>query len=66
MEIYLLNLAPGEPIALVKKLPYFEKLVELYVLLVSILCFGVHDIIHYKLLNELRIEFYGHQLLCWL
>jgi hypothetical protein len=52
----LLNLTPGEPLALVKKFPCFDDLIELDVLLAGSLHLGVHDMIHYFLLNAFRIE----------
>jgi hypothetical protein len=41
----LLNLTPGEPLALVKKLSCFDNLIELYVLLAGFLHLGFHDLI---------------------
>jgi hypothetical protein len=43
----LLNLTPGEPLALMKKLPCFDDPIELDVLLVGALHLGVHDLINY-------------------
>jgi hypothetical protein len=37
----LLNLILGEPLALVKKLSYFDNLIDLYVLMVGSLRLGV-------------------------
>lgn len=62
----LLILAPGEPLALMKKFPYFDNLVEFYVLSVSILCLGVHDFIHCIIFKAIRNDFNGDQLLDFL
>ena len=43
----MLNLAPSEPLTLVKKLLCFDNLIELYVLLVIIPCIGFYDPIYY-------------------
>jgi hypothetical protein len=51
----LLNITPGEPLSLVKKLPYFDNPIELDVLLVGALHLGVHDSINYHLFNSVRI-----------
>jgi hypothetical protein len=59
----LLNLTPGEPLALVKEFPCFDDLIELDVLLVGSLHLGVHDLINYHLLNAVRIEFCRGQVL---
>jgi hypothetical protein len=39
----LLNMTPGEPLALVNKLPYVNNPIELYFLLTSALFISVHD-----------------------
>jgi hypothetical protein len=59
----LLNLTPCEPLSLVKKLPYFDNLIELDVLLAGSLHLGVHDLIHYFLLNAFKIELCRSQVL---
>jgi hypothetical protein len=59
----LLNLTPSEPLSLVKKLSNFDNPVELYVLLASVFFLVVHDMIHYSLLNAVRIEFYRGEML---
>jgi len=53
----LLNLALGKPLALVKKSPYFENLIKLYVLLVGSLDLGFHDLIDCSLLNVSVFKF---------
>jgi len=42
----MLNFAPIEPLVLVKRLPYFDNLAELHVLLTGIVCLGFEDTIH--------------------
>jgi hypothetical protein len=59
----LLNLTLGEPLALVKKLPCFDDLIELDVLLVGSLHLGVHDLINYIMFNGVNIEFFRGQML---
>jgi hypothetical protein len=59
----LLNLTPGEPLALVKKFPYFDDPIELDVLLVGALHLGVHDPINYFLFNAVKIELCRGQVL---
>jgi hypothetical protein len=62
----LLNLAPGEPLSLVKKLPYFDNPVELYVLLVGAFHLCIHDSINCILLKEVRVELCRGQVLSYL
>jgi hypothetical protein len=59
----LLNLTPGEPLSLMKKLPCFDDPIELDGLLVGVLCLGVHDLINCHLFDAFRIEFCRGQLL---
>jgi hypothetical protein len=59
----LLNLTPGEPLALMKKLPCFDDPIEFDCLLVGVLCLGVHDSINCHMFDVGRIEFYRGQLL---
>lgn len=61
-----LNLALGEPLFWVKKLPCIDDLIEFYVLLLGILHFGVHDMIHYILFNAIMIDFNGGQLVSFI
>ena len=49
----MLNLTPSEPLVLVKKLPCFDDLVEMYVLLASPLHLCVKDLIICGPLNAL-------------
>jgi hypothetical protein len=59
MRKFLLNLAPGEPLALVQELPYFDDSIKLDPLLSSELDLCVHNLIIGCLLYEVRVE------LCW-
>ena len=45
MRKLLLNLVPGEPLALVKELAYFDNSIQLDIILVSVLDLCVHDLI---------------------
>jgi hypothetical protein len=56
MEKLLLNLAPHEPLALMKNLPCFDDPVELYVLLVGAINLCIHDLINYSLLKVVKVE----------
>jgi len=60
----LLNMSPSEPLALMKKLPYFDNPIVLDILLVGAIIFGVHDPIKYLFFNVVRIEFCRGQVLC--
>jgi hypothetical protein len=50
-----LNLAPGEPLALVNKLSYFDNLIELYVLLEGTFHLCIHDSISCSLLGRVEV-----------
>jgi hypothetical protein len=63
MRKLLLNLTPGEPLALMKKLPCFDDPIEFDSLLVGVLCLGVHDLINCHMFDAGRIEFCRGQLL---
>ena len=52
-----LNLNPSEPLALVKKLPRFDDLIELDMLMEIDLHLGLHDLVQIHQLNEIRVEF---------
>jgi hypothetical protein len=52
----LLNLTLGEPLAMMKKLPYFDDPIVLDVLLASALHLGFHDPINCFMFNVVRIE----------
>jgi len=53
----LFNLTPSEPLASVKKLPYFDEPIECNVLLEGILPLGVDDPINYLMFNVVMIDF---------
>jgi hypothetical protein len=59
----LLNMTLGEALAPMKKLSYFDDLIELDVLLVGALRLGVHDMIICHLFNVVMIEFHRGQIL---
>jgi hypothetical protein len=54
MGKHLLNLTPSEPLALVKKFPYFDDSIELDVLLAGGLHLGVHDPINSRMFNAIK------------
>jgi hypothetical protein len=49
-----MNLAPGEPLAMVNKLLCFDNPVELYVLLTGAFHLCIHDSINYSLLKVVK------------
>jgi hypothetical protein len=53
----LLNLAPSEPLALVKKFPCFDDPVVLYVLLVGSFQLCIHDEINYVSMMKSIVSF---------
>jgi hypothetical protein len=59
----LLAFVLGEPLALVKTLPCFEKLKKLYILPVGAFQLNVHDPVHYSLLNTIKFKVCGGQVL---
>jgi hypothetical protein len=59
MRKFLLNLAPGEPLALVQELPCFDNSIKLDPLLSSSLDMCVHNMIIIFMLHEFKVE------LCW-
>ena len=62
----MLNLTPGEPLALVKKLPGFDRSIELDALLASDLHLCIHDHINGSLFQASQVEFFLFQLLCYI
>jgi hypothetical protein len=66
MRKFLLNLAPGEPLALVQELPCFDDSIKLDPLYVSALDLCVHNLIIGCLLHAVRVEICWFQLLCYL
>jgi hypothetical protein len=65
MRKFLLNLAPGEPFALVQELPCFDDSTNMDPLLSSALDLHVHNIIIGCLLYVIRVEIYWCQFLCY-
>jgi hypothetical protein len=59
MRKFLLNLAPGEPLALVQELPCFDNSIKLDPLLASVLDLFVHNMINGLFLYAVRVE------ICW-
>jgi hypothetical protein len=66
MRKFLLNLAPGEPLALVQELPCFDNSIKLDPLLSGSLDLCVHNMIIGFFLHIVRVELYWCQLLCYL
>jgi hypothetical protein len=66
MRKFLLNLAPGEPLALVQELPCFDDSIKMDPLLSSALDMCVHNMITGFLLHAVRVELCWCQLLCYL
>jgi hypothetical protein len=66
MRKFLLNFAPGEPLALVQELPWFEDSIKLDPLLSSALDLRVHNLITGCLLHAVRVKLCWCQLLCYL
>jgi hypothetical protein len=66
MKKHLLDLAPGEPLSLVKELPFFDNLIKLKLLLVSSLDLCFHDQISGCMFHAIRVEIYQCQLLLYL
>ena len=62
MRKFLLNLAPGDPLALVQELPCFNDLIKMGPLLLSALDLCVHNIIIGFLLYAVGVELYWCQL----
>jgi hypothetical protein len=58
MRKVLLNLALGEPLALVQELPYFDKPIKLDPILVSSLDLCVHDMISDACSMQLGLSFF--------
>ena len=61
-----MNLAPGEPLALVQELPCFDDSIKLDPLLSSDLDLSVHSLIIGCLLYAVEVELYWCQLFCYL
>jgi hypothetical protein len=65
MRKFLLNLAPGEPLALVQELPCFDDSIKMDPLLSSALDLCVHNMIIGFLLYAVGVELYWCQLFCY-
>jgi hypothetical protein len=66
MRKFLLNLAPGEPLALVQELPCFDNSIKLDPLLSGALDLCVHNMITGCMLHAVKVELCWCQLLCYL
>jgi hypothetical protein len=62
----MLNLAPGEPLALAQELPCFDNLIKLDILISSALDLCVHNLITGFLSHAVGVELCWFQLLCYL
>jgi hypothetical protein len=58
MRKFLLNLASGEPLALVQELPCFDNSIKLDPLLSGALDLCVHNLITGCMLHAVRVEIY--------
>jgi hypothetical protein len=65
MRKFLLNLAPGEPLALVQELPCFNDSINLDPLLSSTLDLSVHNMIIGCLLYVVEVDLFWCQLFCY-
>jgi hypothetical protein len=65
MRKFLLNLALGEPLALVQELPYFDDSIKLDPLLSSALDLCVQNLIIVCLLDVVMVDLYWFQLFCY-
>jgi hypothetical protein len=65
MRKFLLNLAPGEPLALVQELPCFDDSIKMDPLLSSALDMCVHNMIIGFLLYAVGVELCWCQLFCY-
>jgi hypothetical protein len=65
MRKFLLNLAPGEPLALVQELPCFDDSIKLNPLFLSALDLCVHNLIIGFLLYAVMVELCGCQMFCY-
>ena len=65
MRKFLLNLALGEPLALVQELPCFDDSIKMEPLLSSALDLCVHNLITGFLLYAFGVELCWHQLFCY-
>jgi hypothetical protein len=66
MRKFILNLAPGEPLALVQELPCFDNLINLDPLLASGLELFFHNTITGCMLYAFGVDLFWFQLFCYL
>jgi hypothetical protein len=66
MRKFLLNLALGEPLALVQGLPYFDDSIKLHPLLSISLDLCVHNMIIGFMLYVVGVELFWCQLFCYI
>ena len=66
MRKFLLNLALGEPLALVQELPYFDESIKLDPLLSSALDLCVHNMIIGFMFYVVRVDLCWCQLFCYI
>jgi hypothetical protein len=66
MRKFMLNLAPGEPLALVQELPCFHNPIKLDPLLAIALDLCVHHLISGCMFHAVRVELYWCQLFFYL
>jgi hypothetical protein len=57
MRKFLLNVAPGEPLALVQELPRFDNSIKLKLMLVSFLDLCIHDMISGFMFHVVRFSY---------
>jgi hypothetical protein len=65
MRNFLLNLAPGETLALVQELPCFDNSIKMDPLLLSAIDLCIHNMIIKCLLYAFRVDLYWCQLFCY-
>jgi hypothetical protein len=66
MNNFLLNLAPGEPLALVQEFPHFDDSIKMDPFLLSTLDLSVHNMIIGFMLHVISVELCWFQMLCYL
>jgi hypothetical protein len=66
MRKFLLNLAPGEPLALVQELPCFDNSIKMDPLLASAIDMFVHNMITGCMFYAVGVELFWCQLFCYL
>jgi hypothetical protein len=66
MRKFMLNLAPGEALALVQELPCFDNSIKMDPLIASAIDMFVHNMIIEFLLYEFKVDIYWCHLFCYL